>query len=145
VFDVAGVDQPRLESVRLQQVVDRFPVVRGGLHDHTRDSQFGQPIGHPQQRTRHRGVRHHLLQAPARAPVIRHPRTAHHLGLAYIARRDPSDDLLILGVLLQHRDLLTATKNNQVVAREGRVGTANLIRVLEATLKLPQPQPSAPC
>jgi hypothetical protein len=47
--------------------------------------------------------------------------------------------------LLQHRNLLTATKNNQVVTREGRVGMANLIRVLEATLKLPQPQPSAPC
>ena len=91
VLDIAGVDQPRVESVRLQQVIRRFPVFRGGLHDHPGHAQLGQPVGQPKQRGGHRGDRPDLLHAlPARAG---HPRAAHHLRLADIERRDPLDDL----------------------------------------------------
>jgi hypothetical protein len=34
VLDVTGIHQPDLEPGRFQQVVDPFPVVAGGLHDH---------------------------------------------------------------------------------------------------------------
>ena len=53
VLDVAGVDQPDLEPVGLQQVERRLPVVAGGLHHHPGHPQLTQPIGQHQQRAGH--------------------------------------------------------------------------------------------
>jgi hypothetical protein len=96
VLDVLGVDQPRLEPGRLQQVEHRLPVVRRGLHDDPGHPQAGQPVGHAQQRAGHRGMRSHLLQPPARMVLVGDPHAARQLGLADIHRRDPLDDLLIV-------------------------------------------------
>ena len=68
VLDVLGVDQPRLEPGRLQQVERRPPVVAGRLHHHPGHPQLGQPVGHRQQRPGHRRVRAHLLQPPPARP-----------------------------------------------------------------------------
>ena len=77
VLDVAGVDQPGLESARLQQVEHRLPVVAGGLHRDPGYPQAAQPVGQAQQRPGHRGVRLHLLQPPAQPVLIGHPHAAH--------------------------------------------------------------------
>ena len=107
VLDVAGADQPGLESVRLQQVEHRLPVVTGRLHHHPGHPQAAQPVSHSQQRPGHRGIRLHLLQPPPRPVLIRDPHAAHQLGLADIARRDPRDDLLLVLRLCQHLACLT--------------------------------------
>ena len=133
VLDVAGVDQPRLEPVRLQQVEHRLPVVRRRLHHHPGHAQLDQPVGQPQQRPGHRRIRRHLLQPPSRPPSCGHPHTAHQLGLADIQRRDPLDDLLSSATPANTPHLL-ATPSRPAGGRpqEPQQGQANLIRVLEA-------------
>ena len=100
VLDILGVDQPDLESLGLQQIKGRLPVVAGGLHDHPGHAQLGQPVGQGQQRAGHRGVGGDLLQPLA--CLARHPHAADKLGLADVQRRDPLHDLLGLVGLLQH-------------------------------------------
>jgi len=69
---------------------------------------------------------------------VRHPHTAHQLGLADIQGRDPLDDLLFVLRLLQHGFLLTVMTSNRRWLPAGAAGTVtNLVRVLEATLKGP--------
>ncbi len=46
MFDVAGVDQPRIQPMRLEQVEHRFPVIRSGFH-HPLDPQLHQPVASP--------------------------------------------------------------------------------------------------
>jgi hypothetical protein len=117
VLDIAGVDQPRVESVRLQQVIRRFPVFRGGLHDHPGHAQLGQPVGQPQQRAGHRRIARHLLQPPTRPALVWHPHATHQLGLADVQRRDPRDDLLDLLVFLEHFRLPTRRDVEQLDGR----------------------------
>ena len=144
VLDVAGVDQPGLESVRLQQVVRRLPVVRGGLHHHPGHAQLGEPVGQPQQRAGHRRVGRHLLQPPTRPALVRHPHAAHQLGLADIQRGHPRDDLLGLMVLFEHTVLLAPHSATSGRPQGPRGIGGNLIRVLEATPKLPRRGPQHP-
>jgi hypothetical protein len=108
VLDVFGVDQPDLKPLGLQQVERGLPIVAGCLHDHPGHAQLTQPIGQHQQRSGHRGVGPHLLQAPAPLALTRHPDTADQLRLADIQRRDPLDELLGVLGLLQHPASLLA-------------------------------------
>jgi hypothetical protein len=137
VLHIPGVDQPGLKPVRLQHVEHRFPVIAGGLHHDPRHPQAAQPVRHRQQRPGHRRIGIHLLQPPARPVLVRHPHTARHFGLADIQRRDPRDDLLSFLRLLQHPTPLTLPDGQQPAARRNHKERQNLIRVLEATLKLP--------
>jgi len=108
VLDVAGVHQPDLKPVGLQQVERRLPVVAGGLHHHPRHAQLAQSICQQQQRAGHGGVGAHLLQPLARGVGAGHPDAADQLRLADIQRRDPPDDLLGVVGLLQHPASLLA-------------------------------------
>ena len=45
VFDVAGIDQPRLQTVRFEQVEHRPPVVAGGFHHYPLHTELNQMIG----------------------------------------------------------------------------------------------------
>jgi hypothetical protein len=103
-------------------------------------------IGQALQRSGHRGVGLHLLQPPARPVLVGDPHTAHHFGLADIQRRYPLDDLLAVLTLLQHPAPPILKGRQQTVARGSRQrgGRQNLIRVLEATLKLPRARLPAP-
>jgi hypothetical protein len=96
VTNVLGVDQPRVQPVRLEQVERRPHVVAGGFHHHPLDPQLDQPVGQVAQRADHGRVRGHLLD-PA-FPTARRwePDTAHDLGLPDVQRGDPLDDLLIV-------------------------------------------------
>jgi hypothetical protein len=102
VLDVAGVHQPGLKPLGLQQIEHRLPVVGGRLHDHPGDPQLTQPVRQHQQRPGHRPVGRYLLQALARGVGAWHPDTTHQLRLADIQRRHPLDELLGLVGLLQH-------------------------------------------
>ena len=64
MFDIAGVDQPRVQPVRLQQVEHRLPVRRRRLHHHPLDAHLDQPIGQLSERPRHRRVRCDFLRPP---------------------------------------------------------------------------------
>ena len=117
VRDIPRVDQPRIQTLGLQQVKHRFPVVRGGLHHHPADPQTPQMISHRQQRPSHRGVAHHLLTAPPRLVLMRNPDITHQLSLTDIQRRHPRDDLSILWIFLQHRVLPTVNTTQPAAAR----------------------------
>ena len=123
VLHVLGVDQPGLEPMRLQHVKRRPPVVRRCLHHHPGHSQAGQPVGQRQQRTGHRGIRLHFLQPAARLALVRDAHAAHQLGLADVQRRDPLDDLLPVGGLLQHPAPPRPPDRQRVAARRNRKGT----------------------
>jgi hypothetical protein len=138
VLDVAGVDQPRVQPVRLEQIERRLPVVAGGLHHHSGHTQLDQPVGHHQQRTGHRGVGVDLLP-PAAAALTGHPDTADHRGLADIQGGDALDDLLVVAGLLQHVRLPPANGQGGW-SRELQGRKAKLVRVLEATVKGPRAQ-----
>jgi hypothetical protein len=103
VLDVFGVDQPRVELLGLQDVEDRFPVIRRRFHHHPGHPQLPEPISQPQQRTGHRRVRRDLLRAAAGSVRVRHPDAGHQLGLADVQRRDPLDDLFGVLAVVQHR------------------------------------------
>lgn len=94
-----------------------------------------QVIGHLQQRAGHRRIRLHLLQAPPRPVLVRHPRAADQEGLPDVQRRDPLDDLLVVPGFLQHAAspaVVTACEHPARAARKSRKDEANLIRVLKA-------------
>ena len=143
MFDIAGVDQPRVQPVRLQQVEHRLPVRRRRLHHHPLDAHLDQPIGQLSQRPRHRRVRRDFLQPPFTARRCRHPHTAHQLRLTDVQGRHPGNDLLLIVRFGQHRrHLLIPThtcSSRGVVACGYRTGETNLILVLElaATVKGP--------
>ena len=59
MLDVFGVDQPRLQTVRLEQVERRPPIVAGRLHHHPFDPQPDQPVRQLRQRAHHRGIGGH--------------------------------------------------------------------------------------
>ena len=88
------VNQPSLELVRLQQVVHRLPVLRGGLHDHPGHTQFDKPIGQHQQTRGQGGAVHDLLLTATGSGRVGDADAHHHLGLTDIDRRDPLDDLI---------------------------------------------------
>jgi hypothetical protein len=138
VLHVLGVHQPRIQSLGLQQVEHRFPVIRRGFHHHPGHTQLPKPIGQPQQRSGHRRERGDLLRPPTGPGRARHPHTDHNLCLADVQRRNPLDDLLaVLGVLQHHRSSCPMPATRRPPAGAARQ-TANLVRVLEATLKGPQ-------
>lgn len=134
MLDVTGVDQPGLESGRLQQIEDRLPIVAGGLHHDPGHAQDAQVIGHLQQRAGHRRIRLHLLQATPWPVLVRHPRAADQEGLPDVQRRDPLDDLLVVLGFLQHAasPAAVAYEHPAQAARKSRKDEANLIRVLKA-------------
>src|SRR5829696_5533160 len=67
-----------------------------------------------------------------------YPDTRDQLGFADVQRRNPLDDLLAVLGLLHHPVLQLPTRANRAAARRSYQGMANLIRVLEATLKGPR-------
>jgi hypothetical protein len=138
VLDVAGVDQPDLQAVRLQQIEHRLPVVAGGLQHHPGHPQPGQPVGQRQQRAGHRRVGRDLLQPPGPLALAGHPHTAGQLGLADIQRRDPLDELLGVVGLLQHPASLRADGSTARLPAGAARDRRNLIRVLKATVTDPQ-------
>ena len=144
MFDIAGVDQPRVQSVRLQQVEHRLPVRRRRLHHHSLDTHLDEPIGQLGQRLGHRRVGRHVLQPPFTARRCRHPHAAHQLRLTDVQGCHPGNDLLFIVRFGQHcRHLLMPTHTSSspdVVACGYRDrGTTNLILVLDlaATVKGP--------
>jgi hypothetical protein len=139
---VTGVDQPALEPVGFQQVVDPLPGVAGGLHHHPGHAQLGQPVGHDQQPAGHRLVGGDLLEPPVRPALARDPHTTGQLGLAHVQRRHPLDDLLDLLGLLQHPGPPWAPTSNGRLPAGAAGQQANLIRVLKATVKGPGATPS---
>jgi hypothetical protein len=102
MLDIAGVDQPDLQPLGLQQVEHRPPIVRRRLHHHPGHPQLSQPVRQHQQRPGHRLVGRHLLQPLTPPARTGYPDAAAQLLLADIQRRDPSDELLGLLGLLQH-------------------------------------------
>ena len=96
VLGLRGVDQPHRQPGRLQQVVERAPVVRGGLHHHPLHPLAAQVITQLDQRRGARPHRPHLGHPPPRDRRVRHPQTHHPAGLGHINRRDPFHDLLVL-------------------------------------------------
>ena len=102
MLDVLGVDQPRLQTMGLEQVERRPPVVAGRLHHHPLHPQPDQPVRQLTQRGDHRRVGGNLLH-PALAICDGEPDAAHDLGLADIQRCDPLDDLLVVTGFCEHR------------------------------------------
>ena len=140
MLDVAGVDQPRSRTRRLQQVEHRLPVVRRWPPSPPGSRPARQPVASPHNDAGHRRVRCASPAPGARPFRAGHPDTAHHLGLADIQRRDPLDDLLV--VLDRAASPASAPARPPCQARRSPAGAARdrakLIRVLEATLKGPQ-------
>jgi hypothetical protein len=54
VLDLPGIDEQHLERAVFQQVVERFPVVAGGLHHHERDLLLDQVLTQRQDLPGHR-------------------------------------------------------------------------------------------
>ena len=127
-----------LEPVCFQQVERRPPVVAGRLHHHPGHPQLAQPVRQRQQRAGHRGVGADLLQPPRPAVRAGHPDAAHHLGLADVQRRDPLDDLLVVLASRPASPTSSSPATNDGGRPQELQGTANLILVLEATLKGPR-------
>ena len=121
MFDIAGVDQPRVQPMRLEQVEHRLPIRRRRLHHHPLHTHLDQPIGQLGQCLGHRGVRRDFLQPPLTASWRRHPHTAHQLRLRDIQGGHPGNDLLLIMGLSQHGFLLN-TNHVGVVARGYRNG-----------------------
>src|SRR4051795_3282244 len=79
-----------------------------------------------------------LLGPPPGRGRAGYPDTRDQLGFADVQRRNPLDDLLAVLGLLHHPVLQLPTRANRAAARRSYQGMANLIRVLEATLKGPR-------
>jgi hypothetical protein len=137
MFDVAGVDQPRLKAVGLEQVEHRLPVVAGRLHHHPLDAQVDQAVGQLGHRSRHRRMGADLLDAP-RACLARQPYTTHQLGLAEIERGHPLDDLLVIDRLAEHdRSSPTLhTQGDRTIQTPGVRPTGRAIGTRKANLVL---------
>jgi len=116
VLDIAGVDQPHLQPLSLQQIKHRLPVLRRGLHHHPAHPQTPQMIRQLQQRASHRGIGRHLLAPSPRLTLVRDPYTADQLSLANIQCRHPRDDLLTLRIFLQHNTLPLVVVHRQPAA-----------------------------
>jgi hypothetical protein len=84
VLDLAGVDQPAVKPLGLQQVIHPLPVGTRRLHHHPLHPPLPQPRHHLQQLCRGRAVAAQLLHPPARPVVARHPHTRLQAGLAQI-------------------------------------------------------------
>ncbi len=102
MLDIAGVDQPWVEPVGLQQVEHRLPVRRRRLHHHPLDSHLDEVIGQLSERARHGRMRRHLRQPPFTPGRGRHPHTAHQLRLTNVQGRHPGNDLLLIMRFGQH-------------------------------------------
>jgi hypothetical protein len=138
VLDIAGIHQPALEPVGLQQVKRGPPVVAGCLHHHPGHAQLPQPVGQHQQRAGHRGVGLDLLEPLAGLLGAWHPHAADQLGLADVQRRDPPDDLLGVVGLLQHPVPFLPQMATATATRGSHKTGRKLVHVLKATLKGPQ-------
>jgi hypothetical protein len=110
MFDVAGIDQPGVQAVRLEQVEHRLPVVAGCFHHHPLNTKIDQMIGQLGQRPGHRRMGGHLLQSFLGLRPGGDPYAAHHLRLADIQGRDSGDDLFFIVGFGQHRVLLTGSQ-----------------------------------
>lgn len=123
VFDVAGVDRPRLQAVRFEQVEHRPPVIAGRLHHHTLHTEFDQMVGQLGQRPGHRRMGGHLLSSPL-GTRAGDPDTTQHLRLADVQGSDPGDDLLLIIGFTQHDVLLTSGNRplTRVAAQWGSQG-----------------------
>jgi len=106
MFDIAGVDQPRVQPVRLEQVENRLPVRRRRFHHHPLHAHLDQLIGQLGQCLGHRRVCRDFLQPPLTASWRRHPHTTHQLRLTDIQGGHPGNDLLLIMGLSQHGFLL---------------------------------------
>jgi hypothetical protein len=135
VLDVAGVDQPAVEPLGLQQVEDPFPVGRSRLHHHPGDPPAVQPVGQLQQRRGGSRIATDLLQPPARPGLVRHPHTRLQRCLAQIERSDPLDMQLLLVDLFHLTSLGTRTGGSPAGA-SGMSGSRTL--VLVATMRSPR-------
>jgi hypothetical protein len=95
MLHVAGVHQPHRQAPRVQQVVERPPVVRCGFEHHSLDALLSQLAGQRDDRVRPRRDAPHARVPLARLGLVRHP-YAHHAGvLGHVNRRDPLKDLLL--------------------------------------------------
>jgi hypothetical protein len=79
---------------------------------------------------------------PARPALARDPYTAGQLGLAHVQGRHPLDDLIVVVGLLQHPGLPGFRRPNRWLPAGAAGQQADLIRVLEATVKGPGATPS---
>jgi hypothetical protein len=88
-LDLAGVDQPAVKPLGLQQVVHPLPVGAGGFDHHPLHVPVPQPGRHRQQLCGGRGVAAQLLHPPAGPQRVRHPHTRLQTSPAQIRRRHP--------------------------------------------------------
>jgi hypothetical protein len=93
---VAGVDQPHHQAAGFQQVDERPPVIRGGLHHHPLDALAGQLLGQLQDLVGGRADLPDPGDALAWLGLVRHPGADHPRRLGHIDRGDPRHDLLVL-------------------------------------------------
>src|SRR5215217_1322970 len=143
MLDVAGIDQPGLEPVRFQQVEDSLPVVRGCLHDHPSHPQLGQPVGHDQQPAGHRLVAPDLL--PSVGPSCPWPGTRTQQVSSALPTSNAATRWMISSVSCVSSSTPASLRSDDPTGRlpAGAAGRqANLIRVLEATVKGPGATPS---
>ena len=148
VLHLRGVDQPHRQPGRLEQVVERAPVIRGGLQHHPGHPLAAQMITELDQRRGGRRDRPDLGHPPARDRLVRDPQAHHPAGLGHVDRRDPLHDLFVLVDLhldrLLHRlVLLSGVASPGGAARGDRWDSQNLTGVLVATVRNPSKGPGA--
>ena len=112
VLDLAGVDQPAVEPLGLQQVIDALPVITRRFHHHTLNTPLPQPDRHLQQRRGSGGIAPDLLHPPPRLTWVRHPHARLQRGLTQIQRRHPLHHQLDLVDLFHSRCPFHATEHN---------------------------------
>jgi hypothetical protein len=93
---VAGVTQPHHQAAGFQQVDERPPVVRGGLHHHPLDPLAGQLLGQLQDLVGGRADLPDPGNALARLGGMRHADTHHPRRLGDVDRGDPRHELLVV-------------------------------------------------
>jgi hypothetical protein len=126
VLNIPGVDHPAFDRV-FEQVKRRLPVRRGGLHHAQTHPLADQPVPQFQQRPGRRRIRAHLLTAPPRPALVRHPHAAHQLSLADIQRSHSLHDLGLFGDLLhqirplQHSNRIPAAARRSQQGRQGGI------------------------
>ena len=138
ILDLAGVDQPAVKPLGLQQVVHPLPVGAGGLHHHPLHVPVPQPGRHRQQLCGGRGVAAQLLHPPAGPLRVRHPHTRLQTGLAQIQRRHPLHHQIGIVDFIHRENPSNAADYNKAVARRNRTGMEkSRTLVLIATMRSP--------
>jgi len=78
-----------------QEVVERAPIVRGGLEHDPLDAFLSQPVGKLDDRVGSRRHTPHRGRALARLALMRHPRAHHARVLGHVDPSNPGHDLLV--------------------------------------------------